>query len=216
MSLPYTFQSEALLQTAMTVPEANLERPNNQRLEFLGDAVLSLLVAERLYNLHPTLDEGGLTEMRNNLVSGEAFLNRANRLEITELMKPHNKRTRWQSKEVIDAVEALFGAAWLDGGRPAAEALLDVLFVESDFMERPAKRLSQIDNPKGDLLQYAQVKYKTTPTYTVLEQIGPSHAPTFRCSATLLDRVAEGVATTRKKAEAEAARNLLIQLEQEA
>ncbi len=215
MSLPYTFQSEELLRTALTVPEANLERQDNQRLEFLGDAVISLLVAEKLYLLHPTLDEGGLTEIRNSLVSGDAFLKRANRLSITELMKPYNTRTRWQSKEIIDAIEALFGAAWLDGGRVAVDALLHVLYTEEDFLERPPKRLSQIENPKGDLLQYAQVKYKTTPTYAVVEQSGPSHAPTFRCSATLLDKTAEGVAPTRKKAEAEAARNLLIQLERE-
>ncbi len=215
--LPYTFQSEELLHMALTVPAPNLTVPDNQRLEFLGDAVLGLLVAEKLYAQHPDLDEGGLTEIRNGLVSGAAILERAERLGLSELLKAHNGgRSRWQTKELIDAVEALFGAAWLDGGRAAAEALFETFYTPTDCerRERPMADY-RADNPKGDLLKLAQVRFKAVPTYAVVHQDGPSHAPFYHCSATLDGRSAEGTGTSIKRAEAEAARALLKQFEDE-
>ncbi len=210
--LPYTFQSEALLHMALTVPAANRTTSDNQRLEFLGDAVLGLLMAEKLYARHPDLDEGGLTEIRNGLVSGAALLERAERFELSALLKEHNGRSRWQAKELIDAVEALFGAAWLDGGRPAAEALFEAFYTETDC-EKRTKAFAEykIDNPKGDLLKYAQVHFKVVPTYAVVHQEGPSHAPFYRCSATLDGKTAEGTGTSIKRAEAEAAREWMKQ-----
>ncbi len=211
--LPYTFQSEELLHMALTVPTANLTSPDNQRLEFLGDAVLGLLVAEKLYTQHPDLDEGGLTEIRNGLVSGAAILARIERFGLEELLKEHNGgRSRWQTKELIDAVEALFGAAWLDGGRPAAEALFETFYTATDCEKRETPLAAyKVDNPKGDLLKLAQRNYKAVPVYAVVHQEGPSHAPFYHCSATLDGKTAEGTGTSIKRAEAEAARELLKQ-----
>ncbi len=227
--LPYTFRSPKLLQTALTVPAPNLRVQDNQRLEFLGDAVLGLLAAERLYARHPSLDEGGLTEYRTALVSGEALFLRAERLAIAERLTEQNGRAQWQAKEIVDAIEALFGAAWLDGGKPAVELLFQALYTEADIAAQPIVKsklgwrnrcrnrhaniaVQSVANPKGELLTLAQNNYTTLPVYTLLEQSGPMHAPSFRCAASLGDWTAEGTASTRKKAEAEAARNLLLLL----
>ncbi len=204
--IPYTFKNEALLRRALTTPSAKHKDPDNQRLEFLGDAVLQLLVSERLYRLYPCADEGTLSVMRRLLVSGEALFKKASTFcgGMMRLLDCANPQTPTTKKAQIDAIEALIGAAWEDGGRDAAEQLLAVLYSPRDFAG-VAMSTDVTDNPKGELLQVAQLRYATEPIYAELEKIGPLHAPTFTCSVTLGGNVATGNGSSRKAAEKQAA-----------
>lgn len=210
-TLPYAFRDPALLRTALTVPAPNRREPDNQRLEFLGDAVLQLLVSERLYALYPAVDEGVLTDMRLHLVSGKALLARAERLGLGALLAERNLGHGWPQKALADAVEAVVGAAWLDGGKEGAQALFDALFHEDDF--RGLRHCTgDSDNPKGALQQLGQKRFHAEPAYALVATEGPQHAPRFRCSASLGGETAEGTGASRKAAEVEAARNLLERL----
>ncbi len=211
--LPYTFKHQQLLQLALTVPSAEQsKKADNQRLEFLGDAVLQLLVSERLFRRHPQLDEGGLTILRKNLVSGKALLARAGAFcgGMRKRLEEANPKVTFKDKAIADAIEALFGAAWEDGGRPAAECLLAALYDASDF-ELAGGIVYDAENPKGELQHLGQKHYKEDPTYVELERFGVCHEPTFRCAVTLHNCVAEGEGCSRKRAEKAAAQAWLRQ-----
>lgn len=213
MTLPflsYTFSDPDLLRLACTVPLPN-RNESYQRLEFLGDAVLQILVSERLYAAHPDRDEGALTQLRSALVSGKALLHKAKQLNLADLLETFNPGESWPEKALTDAVEALFGALWLDGGRPAAEALLNTLYCDAEFADTDALLTDGItsDNPKGALGTLAQKNGLPLPCYTLLSTEGPAHAPRFRCAVTFNGRTAEGEGPSRKAAEARAAEALL-------
>lgn len=214
-SFPYTFNDFGLLKTALTVPAPNRLDPNNQRLEFLGDAVLQLLVSETLYNRYPEASEGVLTDMRIHLVSGQGLLQRVPHLDpaFHDGLHYFNRGTTWKPKAEIDAIEALLGAAWLDGGMDAARCFFNALYSEADF-QGVAHCTGTSDNPKGELQQYAQRHYQIEPCYQLVRREGPDHAPIFYCSATLNDLTEEGSGATRKAAEMVAARKLLTTLQQ--
>lgn len=209
MNFPYTFKDPSLLRTALTVPAANRREADNQRLEFLGDSVLELLSSEVLYQRYPHATEGVLTDMRLHLVSGSAILQRKARLgkAFTEGLAHFNRGYTWNPKAEVDAVEALLGAAWLDGGLDAARCFFNLLYTEADF-ESVAHCTGVSDNPKGELQQYAQKRGAADPVYQEIERTGPSHAPTFRYSVSLMGKTAEGSGATRKAAEREAAQKL--------
>lgn len=211
---PYAFRDPALLRRALTVPAPTRPGQDNQRLEFLGDAVLGLLVAERLFLAHPGLDEGGLTVWHDALVSTVGIRDRLPRLGawFEEALGDLGKSCNRADKAKVDACEALLGAAWLDGGRAAAERFLNLLYVEADFTAPPAQRRVVVDNPKGRLLQYAQRHAADLPAYTQLAVEGPRHAPCFRVAARCAGLEAEGKGPSRKQAEAAAAAALLAKL----
>lgn len=208
--LNYTFSDPELLRLACTVPHPNRDG-DNQRLEFLGDAVLQILVSERLYAAHPARDEGDLTQLRSALVSGKALLRKADRLNLEAQLEACNPGEARPPKARVDALEALFGALWLDGGRPAAEQLLDALYSEAEFADTSPLQIGGIpsDNPKGALATLAQKRALPLPRYTLLATEGPAHAPRFRCSVSFNGRTAEGEGPSRKAAEARAAEALL-------
>ena len=210
---PYVFKDYALLKTALTVPAPNRQEPDNQRLEYLGDAVLQLLMSDALYGRYPEANEGVLTDMRLHLVSSKGLLERVPKLgeAFREGLEAFNHHKTWKPKAEVDAVEALLGAAWLDGGLPAAEVFFNLLFSEADF-QSVAHCTGVSDNPKGELQQYAQQRLQTEPTYELLARSGPDHAPTFRCAVALGEHMAEGTGPTRKAAEAVAAKALLARL----
>lgn len=209
----YAFRNPALLATALAVPKANSQTEDNQRLEFLGDAVLQILVSEVLYARYPQADEGHLTAMRAQLVSGRALLARAGRLPgFLPALQEANPAPGWPQKAVADAVEAYFGALWCDGGLAAAKALFGVLYREEDFAAVAQSSLAA-HNPKGALQTYAQKRFGREPAYRVVAEEGPAHAPLFRCEAALAGLAAQGEGPSRKMAEAAAAETLLRLLE---
>lgn len=206
-AIPYAFRNPELLRTALTVPAPNRTEPDNQRLEFLGDAVLQLLVSETLFRRFPDANEGVLTDMRLHLVSGRALARRAETFcgGVRALLERRNPGIAFPQKAVVDAVEAIVGAAWEDGGRPAAEALCAELFTEADYAG-VAHCTGSSDNPKGQLLHVAQVRFRTEPEYALISKTGPSHAPRFCCAVRLAGLEAMGEGPSRKRAEEAAAR----------
>lgn len=219
---PYAFRDPALLRLALTVPAAMRREPDNQRLEFLGDSVLGLLVAERLYRAHPELDEGGLSIWRDALVSTRELAARLSRLGpwfehgLDWGQSVYNR----PEKAKVDACEAVIGAAWLDGGRNAVEAILSRLYTKGDFAKPPVALRTGTDashgvdaNPKGRLVQYAQINHTEPPLYTRLGMSGPSHEPTFTVAVRLDGREARGEGPSLKKAEIAAAAAWLAQHE---
>ena len=207
----YEFQEGALLDEALTTPSYRMEHPevrDNQRLEFLGDAVLGLLAADRVYAECPTKKEGDLTVKRMRMVSAAALCEAAARLDLASWLKvskgalpmPRN------SKTFADAIEAILGAAWLDGGLAAAKKVFEALSLSPD-----ASGNLVFDNPKGAL----QVKTQSMtpprrPVYTLVKTSGKSHAPVFTVKVEV-EGLGEAFAEagSLKEAEALAASKLL-------
>ena len=210
----YAFKDAALLERALSTPSVRMSSPgekDNQRLEFLGDAVFGLLTADALYGAYPEEPEGLLTVRRTRLVSGAALADVAERLELRKWLRrnvgahelpPH-------AKVLADAMEAVMGAVWLDGGLDAARGVFARLGLRVD---------EQVDewsaNPKGFLNMKAQAcRPVRTPVYEVLEVKGAAHEPvvTVRVS---VPGLGEAVATAVSKSAAEvaAASALLKQL----
>ena len=133
----YTFKNPAFLATALTTPAYRMMFPDsedNQRLEFHGDAVLGLLAADALYRECPDTPEGGLTVRRCHMVSTGALCAAAQRLNLAPLLRRNKgaKELRPNSHTLADAVEAIIGAAWLDGGLEAARTIFDALGVKAN------------------------------------------------------------------------------------
>ena len=210
----YTFADEALLEEALTTPSYRMQFPDakdNQRLEFLGDAVLGLLSAERLYNELPHEQEGPLTIRRTHMVSAAALCEAAARHGLAARLRRNKgaEELPRHAKTLADAIEAIIGAAYLDGGFAAAKRVFDALELDSN-----AERGDWSVNPKGDLQIKAQaMKPPRQPEYTLLETSGKAHEPVFTVKVSV-DGVGEAVAKAgvRKEAEALAAAELLKKL----
>ena len=207
----YEFENEALLAEALTTPSFRMDEPSaadNQRLEFLGDAVLGLLSAERLYAEFPREPEGPLTVRRAHMVSAVALCEAANRLGLSERLRrnrgaaelPHNAKT------LADAVEAVVGAAYLDGGFAAAKRVFDNLELNANASEDEWS-----GNPKGELQVRAQaMKPPRHPAYELLKTEGKAHEPVFTVRVTVEGLgSATASAHSRKEAESRAAAKLL-------
>jgi ribonuclease-3 len=218
--LGYSFQDRTLLARALRHPSAVHEvrrcDGDNQRLEFLGDAVLGLLTADALYKRHQNVPEGHLTVWRAQLASGKALARLAQRLDIGRLieMGRGEERTGGRTREgnLADVLEALVGAVWLDGGWDAARALFE--HIAGDELESQNGNLWQ-QNPKGALQELTQRQWHCEPDYTVEERSGTDHAPEFRVRVQIKDHPelhAEAKGTSKRAAEVEAAAALLTQM----
>jgi ribonuclease-3 len=221
-AIGYTFKDKALLRIAMTNPSYRASHPelaseeDNQRLEFLGDAVFGLLAAEQLYCKYKEEKEGVLTQLRSHLVSGAALARLAKSIHLGQYLildKGEEARGgREKDKYLTDALEATFGAVWQDGGWDAARRVYDHLQVGPEG-EKVFQSLCE-ENPKGQLQQLAQRnRWTDSPQYVLVSQQGPSHAPTY----TVRVEVATGdsaTATAQNKhaAESAAAMELLRKL----
>lgn len=211
----YKFRNSLLLAEALTHSSISLERKNypfdNQRLEFLGDAVLQLVVTEHLYHLFPDFSEGELTKLRTRIVSRAGLKTHAMAMGLgAHLMMGRGEDAsggRSRASTLADAFEALIGAMYLDGGYE----------VTRDFILREAREaFAQITskpeeiNPKGILQELLQSMAPTAPLYEVISQSGPEHQKYFECRV-VWDGVelARGAGRSKKQAEVEAATNAL-------
>lgn len=222
-SLGYTFQSKALLRTALVNPSYRSEHveisadQDNQRLEFLGDAVFGLLTAAQLYLQYDKADEGMLTRLRSHLASGRALADLARTISLGKWLLLSSGEIRQngrnKAKYLTDTMEAIFGAAWLDGGWDAVSKIFQTLNVRVEM--EPFSAVER-DNPKGELQILAQRNHwPNSPTYELLSKEGPVHASTFRVRAHVsTGQSAEGRGTNKRMAEMDAARKLLAILEQ--
>ncbi len=211
------FDNIDLLKEALTHRSYLNERPNwsvphNERLEYLGDAVLELVVSEKLFDRFPEEPEGQLTVLRAALVNYQ-ILGRiaADDLELDRymLMSRGERGSGSRAKEVIlaNAFEALIGAMYLDKGIGAVSKFTDD-FVMSHLPE--IVRTKSYKDPKSALQEMAQEKLRLTPTYEVIEESGPAHDRRFRVGVKFGDQViAEGSGQSKQEAEVEAAKKAL-------
>ena len=209
-ALGYTFRDEALLRRALTHP--SMGREDNQRLEFLGDAVLQYLMSDRLYRKHPEEREGALTHMRALLVCEASLSQIAARLGIGEAltMDRGEELTGGRTKPSVlcDAMEAVLAAVYLDGGMEAARGVVERCWPEEAEVSRP------MQDSKGRLQEMLQKNGGETPTYEITGTSGPPHAPMFEAAVfrgkTLLGT---GSGHTKKQAEQAAALAAIRRLE---
>lgn len=180
----YKFRNGLLLAEALTHPSISLERKNypfdNQRLEFLGDAVIQLVVTEHLYRLYPDFSEGQMTKLRTRIVSRPALKAHAILMDLGRyLMMGRGEEAsggRERASTLADAFESVVGAIYLDGGFDAARNF--VLRETLDDFERIAKNPEEV-NPKGTLQEILQAIEPCAPAYEVVEQTGPDHSKHF-------------------------------------
>ena len=184
--LGHEFANEALLHEALTTPSCRMDEPgatDNQRLEFLGDAVLGLLSAERLFAEFPREHEGSLTVRRTHMVSAAALCAAADRLGLVAHLRRNRSAAELPrgSKTIADAVEAVIGAAYLDGGLPAARRIFETLALSANAAEDEWSA-----NPKGELQVRAQaLKPPRHPAYELLQTAGKAHEPVFTVRVTV-------------------------------
>ena len=202
-ALGYSFRDERLLRLALTHPSAGLPE-DNQRLEFLGDAVLQLCVSVALYGRHPADQEGSLTQLRQALVREETLAEAANRFEIGEYLRFDKGEAAsgggHKPSVLCDAMEAVLAAVYLDGGWEAAAALCACAL--NNFAAPPREK-----NWKSLLQEKTQQHGGCTPEYRIVSQEGPAHARVFTAEVLLRGVVAgSGAGGTKKQAEQEAAR----------
>ena len=201
-ALGYTFHDEALLRRALTHPSAG--REDNQRLEFLGDAVLQYLMSDKLYRAHPGDREGSLTHMRALLVCEAALSPIAEKLGIGEalVMDRGEELTGGRTKPSVlcDAMEAVLAAVYLDGGMEAAREVVERCWPGEDEVARP------LQDAKGALQEVLQRDGGESPTYEIIGQSGPPHNPVFEAAVYWNGKLlAKGEGKTKKQAEQAAA-----------
>ena len=201
-SLGYTFHDEALLRRALTHP--SMGREDNQRLEFLGDAVLQYLMSDRLYREYPEDREGQLTHLRARLVCEAALSQVAARLGIGRslIMDKGEELTGGREKPSVlcDAMEAVLAAVYLDGGMDAARGVVERWWPKPEEVSRP------MQDAKGQLQEELQKDGGEAPTYEITGHRGPDHAPVFEATVYALgEALAAGEGRTKKQAEQAAA-----------
>ncbi len=209
----YKFADPALLTTAITHVSAlkptrkrgDKRADSYQRLEFLGDHVLGLVVSDMLYRAFPTADEGALSKRLADLVRKESCADVAKSLELFDDIKlgqiGAGADARLRKTVLGDICEAVIGAVFLDGGYPAAAQ-----FVERNWTERMRKLRRPPRDPKTVLQEWAQSKRLPTPVYREIERTGPHHDPQFRVAVDLPGlEPAEGVGSNKRAAEKAAA-----------
>ncbi len=210
-SLPYQFRDENLLRLALTHPsvahENGLPAEHNQRLEFLGDAVLGLVLSQKLYEQFPDFDEGPLTKARAKLVNRKSLAERAQALNLGErLILSRGEETsggRERPSALADAYEALLGAIFLDGGFEAAR---DFILREFAAALGELSTLPLIDNPKGELQEFLQARSPQAPEYHTVQIAGLDHDPLFECAVHHGGvELARGRGKNKKAAESDAA-----------
>ncbi len=183
-AIGYRFSRPTLLQEALTHPslacETKRSQPDNQRLEYLGDAVIQLVLTEELFRRFPSEGEGALTKRRSRLVSREALCLFARHLGLGAHLRLGKGEVasggRARPSNLADALEALAGAVYLDGGLDAARR-----FVFENFGPHIDGILSHAEemNPKGELQECLQAIAPASPTYRIISQEGPDHQKSF-------------------------------------
>jgi ribonuclease-3 len=220
--LQYTFRNRDFLRLALTHPsvahEQGLPVQTNQRLEFLGDAVLQLVLTGELYQKFPTFGEGPLTKARAKLVNRRTLAEHARQLNLGQSLilsrgeELHGGRERQSA--LADTFEAILGAIFLDGGFEAAREFILREFLGA-FGQLPA--IPILENPKGELQELLQSVSSEAPRYHVVSATGPDHDRIFECTVHHAGaELARGRGKSKKAAESEAALSALAKLREQA
>lgn len=218
--LGYTFENRELLERALTHPsyanERRGQRKHNQRLEFLGDAVIGLLVATQLYARERFEDEGVLTRNLSSLVCEPALARKARELGLGHFLRlgkgEDSQGGRERDSILCDAYEALLAAIYTDGGFDAARRVVARLHErEFDAADRPKPR---VPNHKGRLQSMAQARFGVQPTYHIVREHGPEHGKMFVAQVHVMgESLGEGEGRSKKQAEQLAAQAACAALE---
>ena len=207
----YKFRNSLLLAEALTHPSLSFERKtfhfDNQRLEFLGDAVLQLVVTHHLYRLFPAFSEGQLTKLRSRIVSREGLKKHATALGLGDYLMlgrgEEASRGRERSSTLADSFEALVGAIYLDSDIETVRRF--ILRVAGDELGALAREPAE-HNPKGELQEILQALSPQSPSYEVLSETGPDHLKEFICRVSWEGReLGRGTGQSKKQAEINAA-----------
>ncbi len=202
----YTFLQPELLQTALT--HRSFGTPNNERLEFLGDAVLSVVISEALFRKFPDTDEGSMSRLRASLVNGETLALIARRLQLGDLLRlgPGELKSGGYRRDSIlaGALEAVIGAVYLEGGFEASRR--SILSVFQDELQQ-VSLAGLAKDPKTRLQEYLQARRLPLPEYRVMAVEGRDHEQRFHveCQVAGLEAPVAGDGGSRRKAEQDAA-----------
>ncbi len=204
--IPYSFSDPDLLSLALS--HRSLGRLNNERLEFLGDSILNFVVSARLFDLKPNGNEGELSRLRARVVRGESLAKLAQGIDLGAYIKLGEgelKSGGYKRKSILaDALEAVFGAIYLDGGFEPCEAA--ILHVCNPMITELPDAAELID-PKTRLQEWLQGKGYGLPIYSLLSESGPPHKKQFliQCEAVDIDIKVTGSGSSRQKAQQDAA-----------
>jgi ribonuclease-3 len=212
-AIGHCFANRALLLHALTHASAAPTIPGRsgsyQRMEFLGDRVLGLAIADMLFNAFPAAEEGELSRRLAELVRKESCADVADAWHLAHHLKlgPGESTLVRRNRTILaDVCEAVVGAVFLDGGYGAARAVVERAFGEAMHMPRRPLR-----DAKTALQEWAQARGLAAPTYALIERQGPDHAPEFRIAVNVEGlESAQGVGATKRLAEQAAAASLLV------
>jgi len=219
--LQYEFSNKDLLQKALRhssyvneLADQNLK--DNERLEFLGDAVLNLIVGHLLMRRYPDMKEGELSRMRANLVNESQLAKMALAFDLGAYIQLGKGEIQTQGREknsiLADTYEALVAAVYLDGGFDAAFSFIETNFLP--LMDRLHSTANNYDY-KSQLQEMVQVGHGAMPDYKIIREDGPDHDKTFRVELKVLDIETLGTGKNKKAAEQEAARKAMEILNKE-
>jgi len=209
-ALNYRFRDATLFVQALTHRSAS--GSNNERLEFLGDAVLDFVISDIVFRIRPEASEGDLSKLRSSLVKDTSLAELASDLGLGEflILGSGERKTGGHRRESIlaDALEAIFGAVYLDSGFDASKEIIEHIF---------SKRLEDLPDaedlrdPKTRLQEWLQARKLALPDYELANVSGKAHQQKFAVTCTVIElsQTTHGESTTRRKAEQQAAENML-------
>ena len=209
----YAFADKAILERALTHVSAASPKQGRggsyQRLEFLGDHVLGLVISDMLFRAFPSASEGELSRRLAALVRKETCADVARTIDLGPAMRLGNSEVQAgghrRTAILADVCEALIGAVFVDGGYPPAAAL-----IERYWQDRMLKPPRPLRDPKTVLQEWAQARGMPAPSYREVERSGPDHSPEFRVAVELFERTpAEGIGRSKRAAEQAAAAAML-------
>ena len=205
-NLGYTFDNKAYLNTALT--HRSLGQDNNERLEYLGDALLGFIIAEAIYKLYPKASEGELTRLRATLVKGETLAKLARKLNLGNYIRLGGSELKsggWRRSSILaNAIEALIGAIYLDAGMDICRDT--VLKLYGDILEKSTPE-TLIKDPKTRLQEYLQSLQMDLPEYSVVVERGEAHDKIFtvRCDILAMTISVQAEGKSKRNAEQAAA-----------
>ena len=217
----YTFKRKELLLQAVTHPSYRGDGhnvPDYERLEFLGDAALELIVTAYLFRKYPDVDEGELTRYRALLVNREILARDARKLGLGEFLLLGHGESKSGGRErksiLSNAIEALIGAVFLDGGYSEAEKVAERIILND--VEVKLNEFKDVKNYKSLLQEYVQKKFNTIPVYVVTKEEGPPHRRTFEVDVKIKDSVmGKGKGKSIREAQLSAAEEALKKLQED-
>lgn len=215
--LKYHFLSEELALTALTHKSYKNEKNiayDNERLEFLGDSILSTVLSELLMKIYPEMNEGDLSKMRAHLVNERSLAKIASQLDLQSYLKlGHGEMIsggHLKPRLLASAFEALIGAIYLDGGFEKVKDVIHCIFKGKVKI----LKFEEKEDYKTYLQEMTQKKYDKVPTYKIIKESGPEHEKVFSVNLYLESKVlATGCGTSKKRAEQAAAKMAILELE---